>query len=129
MKKLFFTSLLSLVVVIGFSQNYSNYNTYQPRPYKDIYGNSYSNYNNLYKDTDKDGLMNVYDNNDKSSNIYKSYDVPTNNYTSPSYNYTAPTYYTPSTYDTYSTKTIYTGPQGGQYYINSNGNKTYIRRS
>jgi hypothetical protein len=24
--------------------------------------------------------------------------------------------------------TIYTGPRGGQYYINKNGNKTYIRR-
>lgn len=23
-------------------------------------------------------------------------------------------------------KTIYTGPRGGQYYINSNGNKTYV---
>lgn len=23
-------------------------------------------------------------------------------------------------------RTIYTGPQGGQYYINSNGNKTYV---
>jgi hypothetical protein len=23
-------------------------------------------------------------------------------------------------------KTIYTGPNGGQYYINSNGNKTYV---
>ncbi len=23
-------------------------------------------------------------------------------------------------------KTIYTGPKGGQYYINSNGNKTYV---
>lgn len=23
-------------------------------------------------------------------------------------------------------KTIYTGPQGGQYYINGNGNKTYV---
>lgn len=25
-------------------------------------------------------------------------------------------------------KTIYTGPRGGQYYINSKGNKTYIKR-
>lgn len=25
-------------------------------------------------------------------------------------------------------KTIYTGPRGGKYYINSNGNKTYIKR-
>lgn len=25
-------------------------------------------------------------------------------------------------------RTIYTGPRGGRYYINSNGNKTYIRK-
>lgn len=25
-------------------------------------------------------------------------------------------------------RTIYTGPRGGQYYINKNGNKTYIKR-
>jgi hypothetical protein len=25
-------------------------------------------------------------------------------------------------------KTIYTGPRGGQYYINKNGNKTYIKK-
>ncbi len=40
-------------------------------------------------------------------------------------------YVTPSTYTTptyYSTSTpVYTGSRGGQYYINSNGNKTYIR--
>lgn len=29
---------------------------------------------------------------------------------------------------TTSGRTIYTGPRGGRYYINSNGNKTYIRK-
>ncbi len=29
---------------------------------------------------------------------------------------------------TSSSRTIYTGPRGGRYYINSNGNKTYIKR-
>lgn len=28
-----------------------------------------------------------------------------------------------------SDRTIHTGPRGGQYYINSNGNKTYVPRS
>lgn len=28
-----------------------------------------------------------------------------------------------------STRTIHTGPRGGQYYINSNGNKTYVPKS
>ncbi len=27
---------------------------------------------------------------------------------------------------TYNGKKVYTGPRGGRYYINSNGNKTYI---
>ena len=38
--------------------------------------------------------------------------------------------YTPpvNTYSTtsYSSNTIYTGPRGGQFYINTNGNKTYV---
>ncbi len=34
--------------------------------------------------------------------------------------------YTPQTYNYGSGKTIYTGSRGGQYYINSNGNKTYV---
>lgn len=39
------------------------------------------------------------------------------------------TYYNTSSYSTstYSTTPVYTGSRGGQYYINSNGNKTYIR--
>lgn len=35
-----------------------------------------------------------------------------------------PTYSTPA----YSSTPVYTGSRGGQYYINSNGNKTYINR-
>ena len=34
--------------------------------------------------------------------------------------------YTPNAYNYGSGKTIYTGSKGGQYYINSNGNKTYV---
>jgi len=40
--------------------------------------------------------------------------------------YTTPVY-TPSTYNTPSYTPVYTGPRGGTYYINSNGNKTYVR--
>lgn len=50
-------------------------------------------------------------------------------YTAPTY--TAPTYYSTSTYSTptyTSTNTLYTGSRGGTYYINSNGNKTYVSR-
>lgn len=34
--------------------------------------------------------------------------------------------YSIEAYNYGSGQTIYTGPQGGQYYINSNGNKTYV---
>ncbi|MFH0761446.1 MAG: hypothetical protein V2A67_08080 [Bacteroidota bacterium] len=34
----------------------------------------------------------------------------------------------PTSSGTYNGKTIYTGPRGGKYYINKNGNKTYIKK-
>ena len=34
--------------------------------------------------------------------------------------------YTPQANNYGSGQTIYTGPQGGQYYINNNGNQTYV---
>ncbi|GAB3822313.1 hypothetical protein GCM10028895_26460 [Pontibacter rugosus] len=33
-----------------------------------------------------------------------------------------------SGYSTTPSRTIHTGPRGGKYYINKNGNKTYIKR-
>lgn len=39
--------------------------------------------------------------------------------------YTTPSYSATPTYS--SGNTVYTGPRGGQYYINSNGNKTYVK--
>ncbi|MEY2702976.1 MAG: hypothetical protein RLY43_1614 [Bacteroidota bacterium] len=85
------------------------------KPRQDYNTSSYSSYNN-----------NSYNSN--SSNYTKStpsYNTSSNtNYNSssskPTYNYSSP-----SSYE--SNKTIYTGPRGGQYYINSNGNKTYIK--
>lgn len=57
----------------------------------------------------------------------KSYSAPS--YTTPTYS--VPTY-TPSysnyNYSSASSRTIHTGPRGGRYYINSNGNKTYVKR-
>lgn len=47
----------------------------------------------------------------KSTSTYKS----SNSYSAPSYS-------------SGSSKTIQTGPKGGQYYINSNGNKTYVKK-
>jgi hypothetical protein len=54
------------------------------------------------------------------SSTYYTAPVYTPGYYSTSTTYTIPTYT--------STNTLYTGPRGGTYYINSNGNKTYISR-
>lgn len=45
------------------------------------------------------------------STYTSTYTPPVNTYSTPSYS---------------SSQTIYTGSRGGQYYINSNGNKTYV---
>ncbi len=53
-----------------------------------------------------------------------NYSTPLNNSNSSfnSFNYNSTTSYNSNG------KTIYTGARGGQYYINSNGNKTYIKK-
>jgi hypothetical protein len=54
---------------------------------------------------------------------YDSYSMP--KISSPSYSVPSSSYSMPSS----SYTPIQTGPRGGQYYINSNGNKTYVKRS
>ena len=49
------------------------------------------------------------------------YDLPSLDIEQPSFNYSTPTFNSGS-----SMKMIQTGPRGGKYYINSNGNKTYV---
>lgn len=49
----------------------------------------------------------------------------TSTYSYPSY--VAPSYSYPSSSSS-TTRTIHTGSRGGRYYINSNGNKTYVKR-
>ncbi|HQO08752.1 MAG TPA: hypothetical protein PLK90_01955 [Clostridiales bacterium] len=93
------------------------------RPYKDVYGNSYSNQNNLWNDQDNDGLVGYYDNNDRNSSWSASTKINTNIYNNNSYYNSTPSY------DYNSNKTIQTGSRGGQYYINSNGNKTYVNKT
>lgn len=63
---------------------------------------------------------------------YRPSSTYSSSYTSPSYSSSSSTYstpvYSPSTYSSQSYSTpVYTGPRGGTYYINSNGNKTYIK--
>lgn len=43
------------------------------RPYKDAWGNSYKYYQNLWKDTDRDGVINYYDYNDRNPYIQNPY--------------------------------------------------------
>ncbi len=114
------------------NNNYNSdlFNSNNSRPYKDLYGNSYKYYENMFKDKDNDGLTGYFDNNDANSDPYKSLFKSNSTYT-PNYlnqdnNYNSN--YNSSYYDFNRSKTIYTGPQGGQYYINSNGNKTYIKK-
>jgi hypothetical protein len=51
--------------------------------------------------------------------------VAPDNKPAPTYNYNTPSTTTPSTTPA---PVIQTGPRGGQYYINSNGNKAYIKQ-
>ena len=49
---------------------------------------------------------------------------PADSYSVSPSTYSSPSYYSTSSYTT----PVYTGSRGGQYYINSNGNKSYISR-
>jgi hypothetical protein len=62
--------------------------------------------------------------NERAKNTSSTYVAP--KYRSSSTNTGSSRYSTPSS--TGSNKTIYSGPKGGQYYINGKGNKTYIKK-
>jgi len=60
------------------------------------------------------------------SSTYKStYSAPRSTYKS---TFSTPKYNSTPTYNSGSGRTIHTGSRGGQYYYNSKGNKTYIKR-
>ena len=65
----------------------------------------------------------------KTANERKEVSKTNSTFNKPTYNsnssYSAPTY---NSTPTNTQNTIYTGSKGGQYYYNSNGNKTYIKR-
>ncbi len=54
----------------------------------------------------------------KSKTTKKSYSKPSSSYAAPVTNSSA---------ETYNGHEVFTGPRGGKYYINKNGNKTYIK--
>ncbi|MFS4454512.1 HNH endonuclease signature motif containing protein [Maribacter sp. 2304DJ31-5] len=106
--------------------------------------NYYSNstYNSLYRNTSKpkstySGTNNSgrtiytgsrggkYYYNSSGKKVYVKSKKSTSNsyYSSPTYS--SPSYSIPSSS---SSRTIQTGPRGGKYYINSNGNKTYVKK-
>ena len=103
----------------------------QSSTYVSGYTNSYGTYVNGYYRTTPNSTRN--DNYSTVGNVNPytgsygtkpadSYYVAPSTYSSPSY-YSTPSYYSSS----YSTP-VYTGSRGGQYYINSNGNKTYLSK-
>lgn len=113
MKKAFFFIAFLFAAATSFAQTstyvsgYTNSNgTYVQGYYRTIPNNTQNdNYSTI-------GNVNPYTGSygTKPASSYK----PTTTYSSP----------TPS-YISYSTRPVYTGSRGGQYYINSNGNKTY----
>ncbi|ADC89779.1 hypothetical protein Thal_1147 [Thermocrinis albus DSM 14484] len=69
MKTIFLSLILLMgVVSISVAGDWGNM-----RPYKDIWGNSYKYPENLYKDTDGDGVINMYDYNDRNPRIQTPY--------------------------------------------------------
>ncbi len=82
------TFIVSIIAVLVFgSVCFAGQNNYGSRPYKDAWGNSYKYPNNLYKDTDRDGIINYNDYNDRNRNIQTPYQKDYNyNYDKRNYN-------------------------------------------
>ena len=123
----FFTTALtfaqSQVWVNGYTRSNGTYvqGYYRTAPDYTI-NNNWSTVGNVNPHTGKAGTVS------RSTSYNSTY------YTAPTYTptYTTPTYYSSPTYtptSSYSsTTTLYNGSRGGTYYINSNGNKTYVSR-
>lgn len=133
MKNLLFTIAFLFTTAFMFAQSsvyvsgYMKSNgTYVQPHYRSVPNNTvYDNYSTK-------GNINPYTGSVGTKSIYSSYSIPS--YSATSYSvptYSAPRYSMPSysypNVTSYNVKSIYTGPRGGQYYINSNGNKTYVR--
>lgn len=149
MKKLFFLIAFLFITALSFAQQqvwvngYTRSNgTYVQGHYRTApdrtRNNNWSTVGNTNPHTGKQGYLQGDSRTRRGNSSTSTYRKAT--YTSPTYlapsykSYTTPTYSTP-TYSTpsYSTpsysgsQTLYTGPRGGTYYINSNGNKSYVR--
>lgn len=62
-----------LIIIFLPSLLFGWYNSENERPYKDFWDNSYKHYNNLYKDSDRDGVINYFDYNDRKKSIQNPY--------------------------------------------------------
>jgi len=115
MKKIVTTIVMVIFAIITFAQT-----TTTVKPYYKKDGTYVSGYTKTTPDCTKANNYstkpNTNPNTGKSGTVTPVYMI------NPSYS--KPT--TPS-YPTYNNKTVYTGSKGGKYYINSNGNKTYIK--
>ena len=155
MKNLFFLIVFFLTTAFSFAQSqvwvngyYRSNGTYVQGHYRTeknhTVNDNWTTRGNVNPHTGKAGTLprstsypNTYYKPVSSSYTTPTYSTPArSSYSTPSYStstYVTPASY-PSTYSTpsystpsYSSQTIYTGPRGGTYYINSNGNKTYVR--
>jgi hypothetical protein len=128
MKKLFFFIAFLFAAANSFAQTstyvsgYTNSNgTYVQGHYRTApdytINNNWTTVGNVNPHTGRAGTI---PRSSSYSSTYYTAPVYTPSYYSTSTTYTIPTYT--------STNTLYTGPRGGTYYINSNGNKTYISR-
>lgn len=127
MKNLLFLIVLFFASVTAFSQvsvrGYYRSNGTYVQPHQRTVPNAtrndnYSTIGNVNPYTGKAGTQ-PRDGGYSTSSSYSSTDYSTPTYSS-STSYSTPSYS--------SSNTIYTGSRGGQYYINSNGNKTYLSR-
>jgi hypothetical protein len=128
MKTLTLTISLLFLCLAGFSQNNSFYNNSYSQPkYNTQTSTTNSNVRHQSGYIKSDGTY--------VQPHYKTQPNKTNHdnfSTRPNVNsYTGETGtrakdYTPGAQSYGSGRTIHTGPKGGQYYINSNGNKTYV---
>jgi hypothetical protein len=110
MKKLFVIFIVTLLCYSAKSQNV-NYNTYYQQGYTKPSTGTYVNghYKTSPNNTNWDNFSTQGNTNPYTQESGKK----ARDYSNESYNYG-------------SDQTIYEGPRGGQYYINSNGNKTYV---
>jgi uncharacterized protein YxeA len=115
MKNYIFSILLLTLSFIGKAQTYNSNSYYQQGYYRQSTGTQVNGHfktqsnNTNWDNYSTQGNTNPYTN--QSGTRARDYSTESDNYGSG--------------------QTIYEGPKGGQYYINSNGNKTYVpkRRS